>query len=142
MVSWPDRRFIDLVGIEHPIVQAPMAGAGGIDLAVAAIEAGALGSLPCGMLSPEQVEEEVAELRSRTARPFALNFFCPAIPEDKDERSWRVLAPLRSAAEQQGEFGFGPMWAGQAAPLGRSLPAAELTRRLAAAALAILRPDA
>jgi nitronate monooxygenase len=43
MVGWPDRRFLDLVGTEHPIVQAPMAGAGGVDLCVAAIEGGALG---------------------------------------------------------------------------------------------------
>jgi nitronate monooxygenase len=53
-----------------------------------------------------------------------------------------ALAPIRAAAEKRGEFGFGPMWAGQAGPLGRSLPAAELTRALAAEALAILRPEA
>jgi nitronate monooxygenase len=49
-----------------------------------------------------------------------------------------ALAPIRAAAERKGEFGFGPMWAGQAGPLGRALPAAELTRSLAAEALAIL----
>jgi nitronate monooxygenase len=49
-----------------------------------------------------------------------------------------ALAPIRSAAEKQGEYGFGAMWAGQAAPLGQSLPTAELTRKLAADALAIL----
>jgi len=49
-----------------------------------------------------------------------------------------ALAPIRAVAEKQGEFGFGPMWAGQAAPLGRALPAAELTRQLGAGALAIL----
>jgi nitronate monooxygenase len=50
-----------------------------------------------------------------------------------------ALAPIRAAAEAQGEYGFGPMWAGQAAPLGQALPAAELTRKLAADALAALR---
>jgi nitronate monooxygenase len=49
-----------------------------------------------------------------------------------------ALAPIRAAAEKHGEYGFGPMWAGQAAPLGQRLPAAELTRTLAADALAIL----
>jgi nitronate monooxygenase len=49
-----------------------------------------------------------------------------------------ALAPIRAAAEKQGEYGFGPMWAGQGAPLGRQLPAAQLTRELAAGALAIL----
>ena len=48
------------------------------------------------------------------------------------------LAPIRTAAERQGEYGFGPMWAGQAARLGQPLPAAELTRKLAADALVIL----
>jgi nitronate monooxygenase len=49
-----------------------------------------------------------------------------------------ALAPIRAVAEKQSEYGFGPMWAGQAAPLGESLPAAELTRKLAADALAVL----
>jgi nitronate monooxygenase len=49
-----------------------------------------------------------------------------------------ALAPIRAAAEKQGDYGFGPMWAGQAAPLGRAIAAAELTRKLAADALAIL----
>jgi nitronate monooxygenase len=50
-----------------------------------------------------------------------------------------ALGPIRAVAEKQGEYGFGPMWAGQAAPLGQSLPAAELTRKLAGDALAILK---
>jgi nitronate monooxygenase len=49
-----------------------------------------------------------------------------------------ALAPIRAAAEKEGEFGFGPMWAGQAAPLGQSLGASDLTRKLAAEALAIV----
>ena len=53
-----------------------------------------------------------------------------------------ALAPIRAAAEARGEYGFGPMWAGQAAPLGVALPAAELTRKLAAEALAIVGREA
>jgi len=49
-----------------------------------------------------------------------------------------ALAPIRAAAETSGEYGFGPMWAGQGARLGEALPAAELTRKLAADALAVL----
>ena len=47
-----------------------------------------------------------------------------------------ALAPLRAKAEAQGSGDFSPMWAGQAASLGRALPAGELTRTLAAEALA------
>jgi len=50
-----------------------------------------------------------------------------------------ALAPLRSKAEAEGCGDFTAMWAGQAASLGRAMPAAELTRKLAAEALALMR---
>jgi nitronate monooxygenase len=50
-----------------------------------------------------------------------------------------ALAPLRAKAEGAGSGEFSPMWAGQAAALGQALPAAELTRMLAAEAQALLR---
>ena len=49
-----------------------------------------------------------------------------------------ALAPLRAKAEAQGSGDFSAMWAGQAAGLGRALPAAEATRKLAAEALALM----
>jgi nitronate monooxygenase len=98
MVVWPDRRFIDLVGCEHPIVQAPMAGAGGVELCLAASEGGALGSLPCGMLSPEQIREQVAAVRTRTSASLNLNFFCHTMPAPVDDGGWRaVLRPYYEA---------------------------------------------
>ncbi|WP_315740277.1 nitronate monooxygenase family protein [Bradyrhizobium sp. SZCCHNR1093] len=50
-----------------------------------------------------------------------------------------ALGPLKAAAEKQGRVDFTNLWAGQALPLGREMPAAELTRMLAAQALARLR---
>ena len=91
MVGWSDRRFLDLVGTEHPIIQAPMAGAGGVELCLAAMEGGALGSLPCGMLSPEDVRRQVSEVRQKSVAPFALNFFCHEMPADADDSAWRAL---------------------------------------------------
>jgi nitronate monooxygenase len=91
MVGWPDRRFLDLVGTKFPIIQAPMAAAGGVELCTAAIEAGALGSLPCALLSPEQVRSQVAEVRSRVSGPLSLNFFCHEMPEQADDSAWRAL---------------------------------------------------
>jgi nitronate monooxygenase len=93
---WPDRRLLDLLGVELPIVQAPMAGAMDFELAAAVAEAGGLGSLPCGMISAAQIREQTAKLRERTARPVALNFFCHAPPElnNAREAAWRNrLAP-------------------------------------------------
>jgi nitronate monooxygenase len=100
MVGWPDRRFLDLAGSEHPIVQAPMAGAGGVELCVAATEGGALGSLPCALLSPDQVRAQVAEVRARAKGPINLNFFCHKMPERVDDSAWRAL--LRPYYEEYG----------------------------------------
>ena len=68
-----------------------MAGAGGVDLCVAAMDGGALGSLPCALLDPGQVRNQVTEVRARTKGPINLNFFCHEMPTDVDDREWRDL---------------------------------------------------
>ena len=50
-----------------------------------------------------------------------------------------ALAPLRAKAEAQSSGDFSPMWAGQAAALGRAMPATELTKKLAAETMERLR---
>jgi nitronate monooxygenase len=93
---WPDRRLLDLLGIELPIVQAPMAGAMDGELVAAVAEAGALGSLPCAMLSVAQIRQQMSAVRARTGKPVGLNFFCHAAPElnNAREAAWRNrLAP-------------------------------------------------
>jgi nitronate monooxygenase len=93
---WPDRRLIELFKIELPIVQAPMAGAMDWELAAAASEAGALGSLPCAMLNADQLREQMGKIRARTRKPVNVNFFCHAAPQLNNEREarWRErLAP-------------------------------------------------
>src|SRR5688572_4539890 len=86
---WQNSRFADLVGVDIPIIQAPMAGANGSALAIAVSEAGGLGSLPCATLTPEQIRAEVDLIRRGTARPCNVNFFCHVPPE---------LDPAREAA--------------------------------------------
>lgn len=93
---WPDRRLLDLLGLELPIVQAPMAGSMNWQLVAAVSEAGGLGSLPCGMLSPVQVRDEVERIRAHTAKPINLNFFVhtPPTVSNAREAAWRDrLAP-------------------------------------------------
>jgi nitronate monooxygenase len=71
-----------------------MANVAGVDLCVAAASSGALGSLPCGMIAPEQAREQVAEVRQRVDAPVNLNFFSFAMPPASDDREWRkVLRP-------------------------------------------------
>jgi nitronate monooxygenase len=93
---WPDRRLLELFKIEVPIVQAPVAGAMDWQLAAAAAEAGALGSLPCAMLNAEQVREQLGKIRAHTKKPVNLNFFChtPPVLNNAREARWRErLAP-------------------------------------------------
>ena len=77
---WPDTRLLDLFGIELPIVQAPMANATGVEMAVAVAKAGGLGSLPCAMLGTDKMRAGVTEFRAQSNRPINLNFFCHASP--------------------------------------------------------------
>jgi nitronate monooxygenase len=84
------------LGIELPIIQAPMAGVQGNALAVAVSNAGGLGSLPCAMLSLDAMRNELAAIRAQTNKPFNVNFFChaPSTPSAEREAAWRAaLAP-------------------------------------------------
>ncbi|QQZ39755.1 nitronate monooxygenase [Pseudomonas sp. SK3(2021)] len=89
MSQWPAPRILDLLGIELPIIQAPMAGATTTAMVIAAAQAGALGSLPCAMLSPEQIRQEVQTIRQATSAPLNLNFFCHQNPTPDPEREIR-----------------------------------------------------
>jgi len=91
MSTWTDRRILDLLGIDVPILLAPMAGAALSELAIGVAEAGGLGALPCAMLTAGQVRAEWGKIRQRTACPINLNFFCHHSPEvdGKREAAWR-----------------------------------------------------
>src|SRR5579864_4109483 len=80
------------LGIDLPIIQAPMAGVQGSTLAIAVCEAGGLGSLPCAMLSTDNLRRELTAIRSHTARPFNVNLFCHAHPVEDPAREalWRT----------------------------------------------------
>ena len=94
---WPDRRILDLLHIDVPILLAPMAGPGLAELAIAVAEAGGLGSLPTALISADQVRTELATFRARvSSRPINLNFFChtPPAPDPARDAAWRDrLAP-------------------------------------------------
>jgi nitronate monooxygenase len=73
-----------------------MAGVQDSRLAVAVSNAGGLGSLPCAMLSPDGMRQELTHLATHTTRPYNVNFFChtPPRPNADRETEWRAaLAP-------------------------------------------------
>jgi len=84
----------EVIEIELPIIQAPMAGVQGSALAVAVSNAGGMGSLPCAMLGPDAMRKELTAITSQTrGRPFNVNFFChvPPKPDPEQEAAWRRL---------------------------------------------------
>jgi nitronate monooxygenase len=100
------------LGTDLPVIQAPMAGVQTSALAIAVCNAGGLGSLPCAMLSPEQMRAELAAIRAQTDRPFNVNFFCHTPPsiDPPREAAWRkTLTPYYA------EFGIDPATVGAGA---------------------------
>jgi nitronate monooxygenase len=88
---WPDRRIIELFKTEFPIVLAPMAGVMDAELVIAAAQGGALGSLPCAMLSAEKAREQINIIRQRVSAPVNMNFFChqPVDADPAREAGWK-----------------------------------------------------
>ena len=96
MQHWPDRRLLDLLKLEIPIIQAPMAGSDSVALARCVSSTGALGSLACALLSPDDVREAAHKLRHQMSLPFNLNFFCHTMeaPDTTAKEKWkRFLRP-------------------------------------------------
>lgn len=81
-----------ILGIDHPILQAPLAGVQGSAMAIAVSNAGGLGALPCAMLSHAQLAAELEAIRRGTDRPYNLNFFChtPPAPDPAVAQDWRA----------------------------------------------------
>ncbi|GAA4110754.1 NAD(P)H-dependent flavin oxidoreductase [Aminobacter aganoensis] len=88
---WPDRRILDLLGLDLPILQAPMAGPVDSEMVIAVSEAGGLGGLPCALMTPEKTRTELGIFRQRTSRPINVNFFCHKQPEEDlaRETAWK-----------------------------------------------------
>ena len=88
---WPDRRLIDFFGIEHPIVQAPMAGVMDAELVIAVAEARRPRVAASAMLTAERARERCGIIRQRDRKPINMNFFChrPTESEAEEQARWR-----------------------------------------------------
>ncbi len=94
--------LLELLGIELPIIQAPMAGISPPAMAAAVGNAGALGSIGVGATNAAGAQRMIAEIRERSSRPFNVNVFChrPAQPAPAVEAAW--LERLRPEFERLG----------------------------------------
>jgi len=95
--------FSEALGLDVPIIQAPMAGVQAGKLAAAVSAAGGLGSLPCAVLAVEAMVKELELVRAATRRALNVNFFCHAAPapDASREAAWR-----RALAPYYAEFGL------------------------------------
>ena len=102
MSSLPARFVATPLGVELPIIQAPMAGVSSAEMAAAVSNAGGLGSIAVGVLDADAAAREIAKLRMLTARPFNVNVFChePKRRDEAIEAAW--LERLRPAFQRLG----------------------------------------
>ncbi|MFE1577175.1 NAD(P)H-dependent flavin oxidoreductase [Streptomyces fradiae] len=112
-------RLGDLLGISLPVVQGPFGGGlSSVALAAAVSEGGGLGSYGAHILAPDEITDLVAELKARTARPFAVNLW---VPQEDEARPWpdpAELAPhIRRLRPYHDALGLPPLAAGDLAPV-------------------------
>ncbi|MGB3437784.1 MAG: nitronate monooxygenase, partial [Actinophytocola sp.] len=92
-----------LDGLDHPVVQAPMAGGGSTpELAAAVSNAGGLGFLAAGYLTAAAVRDQVARTRALTDEPFGLNVFVPERSTVDDSLVAAYAAELAGEADRYG----------------------------------------
>jgi nitronate monooxygenase len=88
----------DLLRIDHPIVQAPMAGATTVDLVAAVCEAGALGGFGHAYTEPDVMRADAEAVRARSPRPFGLNLFVAPTPDEPPlEEQQAAIAAVRGS---------------------------------------------
>jgi nitronate monooxygenase len=97
--------FLNRLGIQFPIIQAPMAGVSTPEMAAAVSNAGGLGSIGVGNVDAELARAMIRQVKALTDRPFNVNVFChqPAVADPEKEAAW-----LRSLSPRFSQFGARP----------------------------------
>ena len=97
MISpWPRQRLTSMLGIDYPVIQGPLGGLRSQRLTAAVSNFGGLGSLGAHSLAPQAINDAIAELRSLTSKPFAINLWVSM--EDEGARTSDEAAFNRSLA--------------------------------------------
>ncbi|MBV8473566.1 MAG: nitronate monooxygenase [Hyphomicrobiales bacterium] len=98
----PARQLLELLGIDHPIIQAPMAGTSTPKMAAAVSNAGGLGSIGLGAMTANAAGEAMKAFREQSQRSLNVNVFChqPAKADPVREAAW--IEKLRPEFEKCG----------------------------------------
>lgn len=118
----------EMLGVDVAIIQAPMAGVQDWRLAAAVSDAGGLGSIPCGMLSTEQICAEIEQFIAYTNRPFNLNFFCHQVPSVSDQE---IAAWIDQLSPYYQEAGLEPEYSAKASRMPFSKETADAIEKYA-----------
>ena len=94
--AWNQTRVSKIVGIEYPIIQGPLGGFSSQRLTAAVSNFGALGSFGAHGLDPGAISDTIAEIRSLTSKPFAMNLWVSM--EDDGARTSDEAAFRRAAS--------------------------------------------
>ena len=92
------QRLTSLLGIEAPLIGAPMMGVTTPEMVAGISEAGGLGVMPCGIMNADEILSAVKRIKTLTSKPFALNIrVFPRAAEDKvaTKNLFDALEPLR-----------------------------------------------
>ena len=95
--SWSRNRLTEKLGIEYPLIQGPLVGLSTQRLTAAVSNFGGLGSFGVHGLAPETIKDVIAQIRSLTSKPFAMNLWVSMEDEGartSDERGFNRSAPL------------------------------------------------
>ena len=100
---WYDTPVTSMLNITYPIVQAGMAGGVTTPQLVASVSnAGGLGSLGAGYMTPEQMKKAISDIKLLTPKPFAVNLFIPEDDPSSEESIANVQLKLQGYADQLG----------------------------------------
>ncbi|MBO0860437.1 MAG: nitronate monooxygenase [Chloracidobacterium sp.] len=106
MITWNRNRLTAKLGIDYPIIQGPLGGLPSQRLTAAVSNFGGLGSFGAHGLAPEEIKDVIAQIRSLTAKPFAMNLWVSMEDEGartSDERAFnKSLAPLAAHLDALG----------------------------------------
>ena len=72
---WNENRLTAKLGIDYPVIQGPLGGLSSQKLTAAVSNFGGLGSFGAHGLAPEAIKDVIAEIRSLTSKPFAMNLW-------------------------------------------------------------------
>jgi nitronate monooxygenase len=96
--AWTENRLTSRLGLQYPIIQGPLGGLSSQRLTAAVSNYGGLGSFAAHSLTPGAIKDVIAEIRSLTSKPFAMNLWVSMEDEgarSSDENAFnRSLAPL------------------------------------------------